>query len=176
MRIYSVKATSSIHLRVEYRCSYCNSVNCDDGQYLVANAESHGSVISTPGQTTEANQKAADKLEAQIRDIGQGNLQSAHLKCVCSSCGKRQLWASYMKYPIWTIVVCIIGVMLGFSLLSRWGEFEFLPQQLLVPLMPIPLIVIFVHNLLIKSKVSRLDPMYMPKISPFTNQKLGKQN
>lgn len=168
MKIYSARATSSIHVRVDYRCSYCDKTNSDDSQYLIADAESGGSLYSSPDQADEAKQRAAAKMKSQISDINQGKLQSAHLSCVCSSCRKKQVWASFIKYPVWTIVLFVLGIICGIAALSRWGQFELQLRQLIIPLMLIPLIVIAVHNLLTKLKVSRLDPKYLPKISILT--------
>lgn len=176
MKVYSTKASSSVHLRVDYQCSYCDQMNSDSSQYLVANAESHGSLYPSSSQAIEAKQRVAEKIQTQISDIGKGDLQSAHLTCVCSSCGKRQAWASFMKYPVWAIVLFVLWIILVIALISRWGQFAFRPQQLIIPLMPIPLIVIAVNNLLVKSKVSRLDPKYLPKISYISDQGQNKQS
>lgn len=171
MKVYSTKATSSIRLRVDYKCCYCQQMNSDDQQYLVANAESHGSLSPSYAQANEARQRASDKMKDMIVDIGQGSLQSAHLTCACSACGKRQPWASYVRYPVWAIVLCVLGVILVIGALARIGQFSFNARQLLIPMMPIPLIAIAVRNLLVKSKVSRLDPQYLPKVSFYVDPK-----
>ena len=105
----------------------------------------------------------------------QGKLQSAHLTCTCAHCGRRQLWASFLKYPIWSIVLFVLGAILGIGALIRLGQFAFSPRQLIIPVMPIPLIVIAVHNLLVRLKLSRLDPQYLPKISYEVYKREDKQ-
>ncbi len=175
MNMYSAKATSSIRLRVDYKCCYCQHENSDGDQFLVAAAQSHGSMFPSAKLSSEASQKVSEKMEGMILDMSHGRLESAHLNCACSACGRRQPWASFMKYPVWAVVLFVLGVIAGLTALKNWGQFDLSPRQLLIPAMLLPLVVIFVRNLLARTKLSRLDPQYLPKISLYTDPQKAKK-
>ena len=92
-----------------------------------------------------------------------------------AACGRRQPWASFMKYPVWAVVLFVLGVIAGLTALKNWGQFDLSPRQLLIPAMLLPLVVIFVRNLLARTKLSRLDPQYLPKISLYTDLQKAKK-
>ena len=165
MKMYSSVASTSIPLRVDYLCCFCEQENTDEDQYVELKAQSHGSIAPSPKLDSEARERLMEKYASTLQEVEQGNYRAAYLTCTCKACGKRQPWASYIRAPVWTIVLFVLGIVLMLFALSRRDEIIISPRLLILPAMLVPFIVIELLNWFTTRKVSRLDAKHLPRVT-----------
>lgn len=165
MKVYSTVSEASARMQVNYRCCYCDYENSDDNQYIQAKAQSHGGLNPTPSMVDESRERAAEKMQSQLELLSKGDLRTAYLTCSCAKCGKRQPWASYVKTPVWAIVLACLCVILLFGIAANWENVQLNPRVVVILAMPIPLLVIVIRNAITSGKVARLDKRYLPRVT-----------
>ena len=168
MRMYSSTASVTLPLKVEYTCCFCENVIVDEDQKMTLSASSHGSMNPSPKLNDEARARLARTAASAMQRIESGNFRPAYLTCTCSSCGKKQPWASYIKPKAWAFVLLALSILFVISFIVSWDSMslELTPAMVIVPAaMAVPTIVIEVANFITGRKVAKLDKRYLPRIS-----------
>ena len=101
---YAASSSAEIPVIVSYKCAICGKENVDTSQKIKIIGTSSGSLFAFKQELMEkSRENLSDNIAIVKSAIEYGDYEPLHLKCVCASCGQRQVWSSYPNSQYWFV-------------------------------------------------------------------------
>lgn len=157
---YYKTSTSETPFIIRYTCKHCGHKNTDNNQKLLVTGSSRAS-FNPHRRDAEAEADASHDRNMQkiIDQINNDKYRNVHLHCRCEKCGKKPLWSTYINVK-WLLLVAILGLYpFLYATLSK-QTWAYIAAAALIA----PFFICLIINLVIDSKVKKLDREYLPDI------------